>query len=53
MAITRSQTSKQIEPGLGNSNKKKLDKVLIKTHGKIYKEKKPNRKNPLARTFTV
>ena len=53
MTITRNQITKQTEPGLGNSDKEKLDKVILKTHGKVYKEKKSNKKNPLARTFTV
>ena len=44
MTITRNQISKQTEPGLGNSDKKKLDKVILKTHGKVYKEKKSNKK---------
>jgi len=53
MAITRAQMARQLEPGLGSSNKKKLDKAIAKTHGKVYKEKKSGRKNSLARTFTV
>ena len=53
MAITRAQMARQLEPGLGSSDKKKLDKVIAKTHGKVYKEKKSNKKNPLSRTFTV
>ena len=59
MAITRAQMARQLEPGLGSSDKKKLDKAIAKTHGKVFKEKKKlqakksNKKNPLARTFTV
>ena len=40
MTITRGQIAKQIEPGLGSSDKAKFKKVLEKTHGKIYKPKK-------------
>ena len=53
MAITRAQMERQLEPGLGSSDNKKLDKAIAKTHGKVYKEKKSNKKNPLSRTFTV
>jgi hypothetical protein len=53
MAITRAQMARQLEPGLGSSDKRKFDKVIAKTHGKVYKEKKPGRKNPLAKPFTV
>ena len=53
MAITRAQMARQLEPGLGSSDKKKFDKAIAKTHGKVYKEKKSNKKNPLSRTFTV
>jgi len=42
MAITRAQMARQLEPGLGSSDKRKF-----------YKEKKSGRKNPLAKTFTV
>jgi len=44
MAITRSSISKQLQPGLGASEKIKFKKVLEKTHGKIYKYKKLNSK---------
>jgi len=50
MAITRASMTKQLEPGLGSSNKgwtkkekAEFKKVLVKTHGKIYK---PNSKKP-------
>jgi hypothetical protein len=45
MAITRSQMTRQLEPGLGNKDFKRFKKVVKKTHGTVYKEKtKPNRK---------
>ena len=45
MAITRSQMTRQLEPGLGNRDLKKFKKVIKKTHGTVYKEKtKPSRK---------
>jgi len=45
MVISRGQTSKQLEPGLGNKDLKRFKQVLKKTHGTIYKEKiKSNRK---------
>jgi len=44
MAISRGSMTKQLEPGLGSSNKNwtkkekaEFKKVLLKTHGKIYK----------------
>tara|TARA_R100001086_G_C11620294_1_gene198640 strand:+ start:12 stop:170 length:159 start_codon:yes stop_codon:yes gene_type:complete len=47
MAITRGQTAKQLEPGLGNgwtkANRAQFKKVCLKTHGKIYQ---PNSKKP-------
>ena len=50
MAITRASMTKQLEPGLGSSNKgwtkkekAEFKKVLVKTHGKIYK---PNSQKP-------
>jgi hypothetical protein len=45
MAITRSQMTRQLEPGLGNKDFKRFKKVIKKTHGTVYKEKtKSNRK---------
>tara|TARA_E500000305_G_scaffold70088_1_gene56036 strand:- start:1139 stop:1279 length:141 start_codon:yes stop_codon:yes gene_type:complete len=46
MAIGRSQISKQIDGKLGDSKNKKEQKKKLQV-------KKPNKKNPLARTFTV
>ena len=50
MAISRGSMTKQLEPGLGSSNKgwtkkekAEFKKVLVKTHGKIYK---PNSQKP-------
>lgn len=40
MAISRSQMTRQLEPGLGNKDLKKFKKVTKKTHGVVYKEKK-------------
>jgi hypothetical protein len=39
MAITRSQMTRQLEPGLGNKDFKRFKKVIKKTHGTVYKEK--------------
>ena len=46
MAIGRSQISKQIDGKLGDPKKKNKEK-------KKFQVKKSNKKNPLARTFTV
>ncbi len=46
MVIGRSQISKQIDGKLGDPKKKNKEK-------KKYQVKKSNKKNPLARTFTV
>jgi hypothetical protein len=46
MAIGRSQISKQIYGKLGDPKKKNKEK-------KKFQVKKSNKKNPLARTFTV
>jgi hypothetical protein len=45
MVISRSQMTKQLEPGLGNKDLKRLKEVIKKTHGTVYKEKiQPSRK---------
>lgn len=46
MVIGRSQISKQIDGKLGEPKKKNKEK-------KKFQVKKSNKKNPLARTFTV
>ena len=46
MAIGRSQISKQIDGKLGDPKKKNKEKKKLQV-------KKSNKKNPLARTFTV
>ena len=46
MTIGRSQISKQIDGKLGDTKKKNKEK-------KKFQVKKSNKKNPLARTFTV
>jgi hypothetical protein len=38
MVISRSQMTKQLEPGLGNKDLKRFKKVTKKTHGALYKE---------------
>ena len=38
MVISRSQMSKQLEPGLGNKDLKRFKEVIKKTHGTVYKE---------------
>ena len=43
MVISRSQISKQLEPGLGNKDLKRFKQVIKKTHGTIYKEKTKSR----------
>ena len=43
MAITRSQMTRQLEPGLGNSWKGKYKKTTKAVHGK---KAKSNRKKP-------
>jgi hypothetical protein len=40
MAISRSQMTKQLEPGLGSKQLKKFKKVIKKTHGIVYKKNK-------------
>ncbi len=46
MVISRGQTSKQLEPGLGNKDLKRFRQVIKQTHGTLYKEKiKSNSKN--------